>query len=58
MASVSVAPSSGLRDRIGNTVALDRLSNEMNDMKIRDDKVSNSHSLFCLNICHWNVSFE
>ncbi|KAL6219606.1 hypothetical protein ACLB2K_007365 [Fragaria x ananassa] len=38
MASVSVAPASGLRDRIGNTVALDSLPNDMNDMKIRDDK--------------------
>ncbi|XP_004288335.1 PREDICTED: glycogen synthase kinase-3 homolog MsK-3-like [Fragaria vesca subsp. vesca] len=38
MASVSVAPASGLRDRSGNTVALDSLPNEMNDMKIRDDK--------------------
>ncbi|KAK9950468.1 hypothetical protein M0R45_005958 [Rubus argutus] len=38
MASVSVAPASGLRDHSGNTVAVDILPNEMNDMKIRDDK--------------------
>ncbi|KAL6531477.1 DASH complex subunit ask1 [Orobanche minor] len=34
MASVGVAPTSGLRD----TVGVDRLPEEMNDMKIRDDK--------------------
>lgn len=39
MASVSVAPTSGLRDPTGNTGGLDRLPDEMNDMKIRDDKV-------------------
>lgn len=33
MASVSVVPASG------NTVGVDRLPEEMNDMKIRDDKV-------------------
>lgn len=40
MASVSVVPASGLiRDTSGSTVAVDRLPDEMNDMKIKDDKV-------------------
>ena len=39
MASVSIVPTSGLREHSGNTVGVDRLPDEMNDMKIRDDKV-------------------
>lgn len=42
MASVSMAPVSGLRDPAGNAVAFDRLPDEMNDMKIRDEKVNRS----------------
>ncbi|XP_065859829.1 shaggy-related protein kinase gamma-like [Euphorbia lathyris] len=38
MTSVSVVPSSGLRDSSGNVVGVDRLPGEMNEMKIRDDK--------------------
>ncbi|WOG94664.1 hypothetical protein DCAR_0313961 [Daucus carota subsp. sativus] len=38
MASVSVAPNAGVREPSGNNVAVDRLPEEMNDMKIRDDK--------------------
>ncbi|KAE8685171.1 Glycogen synthase kinase-3-like protein MsK-1 [Hibiscus syriacus] len=38
MASVSIAPTSGVREHSGNTVGFERLPNEMNDMKIRDDK--------------------
>ncbi|PON88745.1 Glycogen synthase kinase [Trema orientale] len=39
MASVSVVPTSGLgRESNGNVAAVDRLPDEMNDMKIRDDK--------------------
>ncbi|KAK8639617.1 hypothetical protein V6N13_137990 [Hibiscus sabdariffa] len=38
MASVSIAPTSGVREHCGNTVGVDRLPDEMNDMKIRDDK--------------------
>lgn len=40
MASVGVAPASGIRDTNGNGV--DRLPEELNDMKIRDDKVSDA----------------
>jgi len=44
MASVGVAPtSSGLRESSG----VDRLPEEMNDMRIRDDKVC--HTLLILN---------
>ena len=39
MASVSVVPASGLRDTRGNTTGVDKLPDEMNDMKISDDKV-------------------
>ncbi|KAJ7973113.1 Protein kinase [Quillaja saponaria] len=37
MASLEVARTSGLSDPTGNTVGVDRLPDEMNDMKIRDD---------------------
>lgn len=40
MASLSVAPGSrAVRESSGNTIGVDRLPEEMNDMKIRDDKV-------------------
>lgn len=39
MTSVGMAPLSGLRDAGGSSLAVDRLSDEMNDMKIRDEKV-------------------
>lgn len=39
MASVGVAPDSCLRESSGHTVGVDKLPEEMNDMKIRDDKV-------------------
>ena len=45
MASVSIALASGLRAPNGNTVGVDRLPDEMNDMKIRDDKVDHVVSL-------------
>ncbi|KAI4365722.1 hypothetical protein MLD38_021686 [Melastoma candidum] len=38
MASLGVLPPSGLRDHSENAVTIDRLPNEINDMKIRDDK--------------------
>ncbi|KAF3778958.1 Shaggy-related protein kinase alpha [Nymphaea thermarum] len=38
MASVRVVPSTGLRDSNGIAVGVDKLPEEMNDMKIRDDK--------------------
>lgn len=40
MASVGVAPTSCMRESSGHTVGgVDKLPEEMNDMKIRDDKV-------------------
>lgn len=41
MASVGLPPTSGLRESSGRAVAVgaDTLPDEMNDMKIRDDKV-------------------
>lgn len=39
MATVSVVSTSGIRANNGNTTAVDKLPEEMNDMKIRDDKV-------------------
>ncbi|XP_038905662.1 glycogen synthase kinase-3 homolog MsK-3 isoform X1 [Benincasa hispida] len=38
MTSVSVVPASVIRDHGGSTIGVDRLPDEMNDMKIRDDK--------------------
>ncbi|CAK7340461.1 unnamed protein product [Dovyalis caffra] len=38
MASVGVAPTSGLREASAHNVGVDMLPEEMNDMKIRDDK--------------------
>lgn len=39
MTSVSVVPDSVIRDHGGSTIGVDRLPDEMNDMRIRDDKV-------------------
>jgi hypothetical protein len=39
MGSVGVAPSSGLREASVHNAGVDKLPEEMNDMKIRDDKV-------------------
>lgn len=39
MASMGVVPTSSLREPAGHSVGVDRLPEEMNDMKIRDDKV-------------------
>ncbi|KAG1371400.1 putative Glycogen synthase kinase-3 [Cocos nucifera] len=38
MASASVVTSSGMKNASGTSVGVDRLPDEMNDMKIRDDK--------------------
>jgi len=46
MTSVGVAPTSGLREASGHGAAgVDRLPEEMNDMKIRDDRVCKPFSL-------------
>ena len=50
MASVGVAPTSGLRESSSN--AVDRLPEEMNDMRIRDDKVGPFVS------CFWLYGFD
>lgn len=47
MASVSVIPASGVRDPSGNTAGVDKLPEEMNDMRIRDDKVNDSSYSSC-----------
>lgn len=39
MATVGVEPSATVRDSTGNATDVDRLPEEMNDMKIQDDKV-------------------
>lgn len=46
MTSVGVAPTSGLRESSGHPADVDRLPEEMNDMRIRDDKVCYSLSQF------------
>lgn len=38
MASAGVVPASGVKDMNGSSVAVERLPDEMNDMKIRDDR--------------------
>lgn len=45
MASINMVPSSGVRDHNGSTTGVDRLPEEMNDMKIRDDKVTGDFPL-------------
>lgn len=41
MTSLRVAPpTSGLKEANGSVVGVDKLPDEINDMKIRDDKVS------------------
>lgn len=39
MASVGIAPNPGARDSTTHAIGVDKLPEEMNDMKIRDDKV-------------------
>lgn len=39
MASVGIPPNPGARDSTAHATAVDKLPEEMNDMKIRDDKV-------------------
>jgi hypothetical protein len=41
MASGGVAPASGFIDKNASSVGVEKLPEEMNDMKIRDDKVNN-----------------
>lgn len=36
---MGVVPTAGLREPSGHAVGVDKLPEEMNDMKIRDDKV-------------------
>lgn len=56
MASVNIAPTSGLRAPNGNSVGVDRLPDEMNDMKIRDDKVDHGVSLLHLFVfLFWSI---
>lgn len=45
MASVGIAPT-GMREAGGHNAGVDKLPEEMNDMKIRDDKVGHSCLLF------------
>lgn len=47
MASVGVAPASGLRE---SQMGVDRLPEEMNDMKIRDDKVQSFCSVLSFSL--------
>lgn len=47
-AGVAPAPASGVRDVNASSVAaVDRLPDEMHDMKIRDDKVKMNHKCLC-----------
>lgn len=46
MASASVVPSFGLKATTGTNNAVDKLPDEMNDMKIKDDKVNYDYALF------------
>lgn len=46
MASGGVAPASGFIDKNASSVAVEKLPEEMNDMKIRDDKVNNFFRYF------------
>ena len=49
MATVGVEPSAAVRDSNGNVTAdVDRLPEEMNHMKIQDDKVC---FFFCIRFC-------
>jgi hypothetical protein len=51
MASGGVAPASGFIDKNASSVGVEKLPEEMNDMKIRDDKVNN---FFFLNFLFLN----
>jgi hypothetical protein len=50
MASGGVAPASGFIDKNASSVGVEKLPEEMNDLKIRDDKVN----IFFLNFLFLN----
>lgn len=55
MASVSVIPTMGTREHNENSAGVDRLPDEMNDMKIRDDKVD---VWLCACVCATHFNFK
>lgn len=57
MASASMAFSSGLKNSNSNNIGIDKLPEEMNDMKLRDDKVTRLIDYILYeNIClNWNT---
>ena len=55
MASVSVVPTLGTKEPSENSAGVDRLPEEMNDMKIRDDKV---HAGLYICVCAHMISFH
>lgn len=48
MTSVGIAPTSGLREPGGNVSGVNRLPDEMNDMKIRDERVKRTFLFYLL----------
>lgn len=46
MASGGVAPVSGFIDKNASSVGVEKLPQEMNDMRIRDDKVKHHFSFY------------
>lgn len=56
MASANVAPASGIGEPGGNTAGLDRLPDEMNNIKLRDDKVDDLAFSFLLFTNHYFIN--
>ena len=54
MASVGVSPASSMREPSNHNVGVGRLPEEMNDMKIRDDKV---RSWFGISLSYYFLVF-
>lgn len=48
MATAGVAPAPGLRDANASSGGVDKLPDELNGMKIRDDRVNKDNCLFYL----------
>jgi len=58
MASGGVAPASGFIDKNASSVGVEKLPEEMNDMKIRDDKVTIFFVYFFFTLCILFLQFS
>lgn len=51
MATAGVAPAPGLRDANASSGGVDKLPDELNGMKIRDDRVNKDNCILSYSVC-------